>query len=252
MCCSDQGKRARSRTQDPKKQAELLARATAVLWSWPSGKTRARESGLCAGRDKKQAATPPFSRRHACVQTRVSAVFMPGARNGGMGVLLFLGDGKLAKPGSVPVARPRQRRDEPVCRFAECRGRGFRCSQEGEGDPGRSERARHNRAARQEAILPRVRVRLTRSSQSALRLLSRRRPRGSLRDIPRESTGAPYATRPSARRRRFECCLALHRALRRMAGLVFLLVFWVLAGACQRHGVGVFLLRNTTTTKPLH
>ena len=30
----------------------------------------------------------------------------------------------------------------------------------------------------------------------------------------------------------------LHRALRRMAGPVFLLVFWVLAGACQRHGVG--------------
>ena len=30
----------------------------------------------------------------------------------------------------------------------------------------------------------------------------------------------------------------LHRALRRMAGLVFLLVFWALAGACQRHGVG--------------
>jgi hypothetical protein len=25
-----------------------------------------------------------------------------------------------------------------------------------------------------------------------------------------------------------------------MAGLVFLLVFWVLAGACQRHGVGGF------------
>ena len=37
---------------------------------------------------------------------------------------------------------------------------------------------------------------------------------------------------------------ALHRALRRMAGLVFLLVFWVLAGACQRHGVGGFLLFN--------
>ena len=33
-----------------------------------------------------------------------------------------------------------------------------------------------------------------------------------------------------------------------MAGLVFLLVFWVLAGACQRHGVGGFLLCNTTTT----
>ena len=27
-----------------------------------------------------------------------------------------------------------------------------------------------------------------------------------------------------------------------MAGLVFLLVFWVLAGACQRHGVGVFFI----------
>ena len=34
--------------------------------------------------------------------------------------------------------------------------------------------------------------------------------------------------------------LTPHRALRRMAGLVFLLVFWVLAGACQRHGVGGF------------
>ena len=32
--------------------------------------------------------------------------------------------------------------------------------------------------------------------------------------------------------------LALHRALRRMAGLAFLLIFWALAGACQRHGVG--------------
>ena len=41
---------------------------------------------------------------------------------------------------------------------------------------------------------------------------------------------------------------SLHRALRRMAGLVFLLVFWVLAGACQRHGVGGVLLCNTTTT----
>ena len=27
-----------------------------------------------------------------------------------------------------------------------------------------------------------------------------------------------------------------------MAGLVFLLVFWVLAGACQRNGVGVFFI----------
>ena len=36
--------------------------------------------------------------------------------------------------------------------------------------------------------------------------------------------------------------LTLNRALRRIAGgLVFLLVFWVLAGACQRHGVGRFL-----------
>ena len=33
----------------------------------------------------------------------------------------------------------------------------------------------------------------------------------------------------------------LHRALRRMTGLVFLLVFWALAGACQRNGVGGFL-----------
>ena len=34
----------------------------------------------------------------------------------------------------------------------------------------------------------------------------------------------------------------LHRALRQTAGLVFLLVFWVLAGACQRHGVGGFVV----------
>ena len=40
----------------------------------------------------------------------------------------------------------------------------------------------------------------------------------------------------------------LHRALRRMAGLVFLLVFWVLAGACQRHGVGGFLLCNSSSS----
>ena len=32
------------------------------------------------------------------------------------------------------------------------------------------------------------------------------------------------------------------RALRQMASLAFLLVFWVLADACQRHGVGFFLL----------
>ena len=37
--------------------------------------------------------------------------------------------------------------------------------------------------------------------------------------------------------------LALHRALRRIAGLVFLLVFWVLAGACQRYGVGGFIVQ---------
>ena len=34
--------------------------------------------------------------------------------------------------------------------------------------------------------------------------------------------------------------VTLHPALRRMAGLVFLLAFWVLAGPCQRHGVGGF------------
>ena len=34
--------------------------------------------------------------------------------------------------------------------------------------------------------------------------------------------------------------LALHRALRQMAGQIFLLVFWALAGACQRHGAGGF------------
>jgi len=37
-----------------------------------------------------------------------------------------------------------------------------------------------------------------------------------------------------------------------MAGLVFLLVFWVLAGACQRHGVGGFLLRNLTYLVAMH
>ena len=41
----------------------------------------------------------------------------------------------------------------------------------------------------------------------------------------------------------------LHRALRRMAGLVFLLVSWVLAGACQRHGVGGFLFCNSSSSK---
>jgi len=29
-----------------------------------------------------------------------------------------------------------------------------------------------------------------------------------------------------------------------MAGLVFILVLWVLAGACQRHGVGVFFQKS--------
>jgi len=33
-----------------------------------------------------------------------------------------------------------------------------------------------------------------------------------------------------------------------MAGLVFLLVFWALAGACQRHGVGVFLSCNSPSS----
>ena len=32
------------------------------------------------------------------------------------------------------------------------------------------------------------------------------------------------------------------------AGLVFLLVVWVLAGACQMHGVGVFLLYNSSSS----
>ena len=52
----------------------------------------------------------------------------------------------------------------------------------------------------------------------------------------------PRAGRPS---------LALHRALRRMAGLVFLLVFWVLAGAFQRHGVGGFLSRLPSTARSM-
>jgi len=33
-----------------------------------------------------------------------------------------------------------------------------------------------------------------------------------------------------------------------MAGLVFLLVFWVLAGACQRHGEGGFLSCNSPSS----
>ena len=37
--------------------------------------------------------------------------------------------------------------------------------------------------------------------------------------------------------------LALHRALRIISGLVFLLVFWVLAGACQRYDVGGFIVQ---------
>ena len=41
--------------------------------------------------------------------------------------------------------------------------------------------------------------------------------------------------------------VTLHHALRRMAGLVFLLVFWALAGACRRHGVGFFLAQFTTS-----
>jgi hypothetical protein len=45
--------------------------------------------------------------------------------------------------------------------------------------------------------------------------------------------------------------LALRRALRRKAGLVFLLVFWVLAGACQRHGVRGFLLRSKNMPIPV-
>ena len=45
----------------------------------------------------------------------------------------------------------------------------------------------------------------------------------------------------------FILCLALNRALRRMAGLVFLLVCWALAGACQRHGVSVFLSCNSSS-----
>ena len=38
-----------------------------------------------------------------------------------------------------------------------------------------------------------------------------------------------------------------HRALRRIASLAFLFDFWAPAGACQRHGVGGFLLRKNNT-----
>ena len=37
-----------------------------------------------------------------------------------------------------------------------------------------------------------------------------------------------------------------------MAGLVFLLGFWVLAGACQRHGVSGFLLRSYSSSSHHH
>ena len=51
----------------------------------------------------------------------------------------------------------------------------------------------------------------------------------------------------------FSLALALsrmpHRALRRIGGLLaFLLVFCVLAGACQRYGVGGFLLLNSLSS----
>ena len=58
------------------------------------------------------------------------------------------------------------------------------------------------------------------------------------------------ATKPS--RGRLRVVVTLHRALRRMASLVFLLVFWVLAGACQRHGVGVFLIVQYNNNSKLH
>ena len=47
--------------------------------------------------------------------------------------------------------------------------------------------------------------------------------------------------------------LALHRALRRMAGLVSLVVFCVLAGVCQRNGVvgGVFIAQFITISELL-
>ena len=35
---------------------------------------------------------------------------------------------------------------------------------------------------------------------------------------------------------------------RRMAGLVFFLIFWSLAGACQRHGVGGFRKYNSSSS----
>ena len=46
--------------------------------------------------------------------------------------------------------------------------------------------------------------------------------------------------------------MALRRSLRRMAGLVFLLVFWVLAGVCQRHGgtAWVFFTRGNPSPSP--
>jgi len=37
-----------------------------------------------------------------------------------------------------------------------------------------------------------------------------------------------------------------------MAGLVFLLFFWVVAGACQSNGVGGFYCVNRITTRGKH
>ena len=74
-----------------------------------------------------------------------------------------------------------------------------------------------------------------------------------LRAAGRGAAEVYWALRPGALRfEAFQTCfawpalfsqifLALHCALRRMAGLVFLLEFWVLAGAYQRHGVGGFI-----------
>ena len=45
------------------------------------------------------------------------------------------------------------------------------------------------------------------------------------------------------------CCLLWRMAWRRMAGLVFLLVFWVITGARQRSGVDGFVVQFNITIK---
>ena len=64
----------------------------------------------------------------------------------------------------------------------------------------------------------------------------------ALRARPGLSTESDHGSRAVHRHNVTAQALGLRRALRRMASLVFLLVFWVLADACQKHGVGAFFV----------